>query len=90
MEQNTHIWKQQVHFLLNFDRWLYCPQIFSNVPNFLEGRGPWAPKLKFLAWTQLCGYPLLSVAMSLLLDMGTTGEPFFWTFVDKISSMVVV
>ena len=49
--QCTHIWKQQVHFLYNFDCWLYCPQIFSNVPNFLEGRGSWAPKLKFLAWT---------------------------------------
>ena len=28
---------------------LCCPQIFSIVPNILEGRGPWAPKLKFLA-----------------------------------------
>ena len=52
-EQNPHIWKQQVHFLYNFDRWLYCPQIFPNVPNFLWGRGPWATKLKFLAWTLL-------------------------------------
>ena len=51
MEQNTHIWKQQVHFLYNFEHWLYWPQIFSNVPIFLEGRVPWAPILKFLAWT---------------------------------------
>ena len=41
----------------------WCPQIFSNVPNFLEGRGPWAPKLKFLAWTLnpntiLCNWPV--------------------------------
>ena len=34
-----------------FDWKLYCPKIFSSVPNFLEGRSPRVPKLKFLAWT---------------------------------------
>ena len=31
MKQNTHIWNQHVHFLKNFDRKLYCLQIFFYV-----------------------------------------------------------